>query len=144
MVSPVKGSGIGVVNIPDLITKQPEILQGLDAGLSTKLTRPQGLGNIGLSQVPPSGLPDIMPSDVNIFEPEDSGFSILTPRARESGTEFLTGLANLFKPGPQDEIRQARARGQIIPGVSDEVEAMAIRDASDAAAAARDRGARVG
>ena len=130
MVSPVKGSGIGQVNIQDLITRRPQILQGLDAGLGTSLAPTVGSGNIGLSQMPLSGAPDIMPSDVNVFEPEDTGFSILTPRAKESGADFLEGLSSLIRPGPQDEIRQARARGQIIPGVSDEVEAMAIRDAS--------------
>ena len=144
MVSPVKGSGIGQVNIQDLITRRPQILQGLDAGLGTSLAPPVGSGSIGLSQMPLSGAPDIMPSDVNVFEPEDTGFSILTPRARESGADFLEGLSSLIRPGPQDEIRQARARGQIIPGVSDEVEAMAIRDASDAAAAADAAGQKAG
>ena len=42
MVSPVKGSGIGQVNIQDLITRRPQILQGLDAGLGTSLAPPVG------------------------------------------------------------------------------------------------------
>ena len=42
MVSPVKGSGIGQVNIQALITRRPQILQGLDAGVGTSLAPPVG------------------------------------------------------------------------------------------------------
>ena len=98
MVRPVKGSGIGAVNIPEILTGKPKILQGLGTAIAPPV---KGGGFIGLSEVPASGLPNIMPSETSILEPEDSGFSILTPRAKKSGTDFLTGIANLFKPSSQ-------------------------------------------
>jgi len=138
MVQPVKGSGIGAVNIPEILTSKPKILQGLGTAIAPPV---EGGGFIGLSEVPASGLPNIMPGETNIFDVEGSGsFTIPTKRGPETLSEFaksnLSGFMNVFKPGPEDKIRQARARGQIIPGVSDEVEAMAMRDASDARAAA--------
>ena len=138
MVQPVKGSGIGAVNIPEILTSKPKILQGLGTAIAPPV---EGGGFIGLSEVPASGLPNIMPGETNIFDVEGSGsFTIPTKRGPETLSEFaksnLSGFMDMFKPGPEDKIRQARARGQIIPGVSDEVEAMAIRDASDARATA--------
>lgn len=141
MVNPVKGSGIGQVSITDILTSNPKILQGLDAGLNTSLS-PQGGagGGIGLSQVPSSGLPDVMPNEGSIFDADDpSAFTIQTNRGPETISEFaksnLSGLFSVFAPTPEDKVRQARAKGQVIPGVSEEIEAMAIRDASDARAA---------
>lgn len=93
-------------------------------------------GGIGLSQVPASGLPDIMPSENSIFGDDSNEFTIQTKRGPETISEFaasnLAGFTDLFKPTAEDERRLARARGQVIPGESDEIEAMAIRDASDA------------
>ena len=138
MVNPVKGSGIGQVSITDILTSNPKILQGLDAGLNTSPS-PQGGagGGIGLSQVPSSGLPDVMPNEGSIFDLDDpSAFTIQTKRGPETISEFaasnLAGFYEMFKPTPEDERRLARARGQVIPGVADEIEAMSIRDASDA------------
>ena len=96
----------------------------------------QAAGGIGLSQVPASGLPDILPSETNIFGDDSDGFKIQTKRGPETISEFaasnLAGFYEMFKPTPEDARRLARARGQVIPGVADEIEAMSIRDASDA------------
>ena len=93
-------------------------------------------GGIGLSQVPASGLPDILPSETNLFGDDSDGFKIQTKRGPETISEFaasnLDGFYEMFKPTPEDARRLARARGQVIPGVADEIEAMSIRDASDA------------
>jgi hypothetical protein len=65
------------------------------------------------------------PSETNIFGDDSDGFKIQTKRGPETISEFaasnLAGFYEMFKPTPEDERRLARARGQVIPGVADEL-----------------------
>ena len=115
---------------------QESITKILTSSPAFNLSDTQAVGGIGLSQVPASGLPDILPSETNIFGDDSDGFKIQTKRGPETISEFaasnLAGFYEMFKPTPEDARRLARARGQVIPGEADEIEAMSIRDASDA------------
>ena len=83
-------------------------------------------GSIGMSEVPVTGAPDIMPSFITTDDP--AGFSILTPRGQSSLAEF----GRMFAPVETPRERKERAaKGEAFRGSEDAMGGTLFGDAVD-------------
>ena len=130
-IRPTRGSGIGQVSPFSVLDRGTDPSSLLGAGVNTRsagirqaidlsgqnnkiLPRNFSLtdvspvpGSVGMSTVPVTGAPDLTPSFITTDDP--AGFSILSPRGRESLDEFLGMLSIAPRPGGPAQVRDANA-----------------------------------